>query len=135
MQIRSNVTTIPAAPSADAAAHYAARLSFETDCSDVGADVERGVEGFVVVDVRSPELYAEGHVPGSINLPHRRITAETAAALIPPGVLVVTYCNGPHCNGSTRGALRFAELGIPVKEMIGGIDGWRRENLPVEIGV
>ena len=44
------------------------------------------------------------------------------------------YCWGPHCNGAARGGLRLAELGYRVKEMIGGIDGWRREGLPVEGG-
>ena len=41
--------------------------------------------------------------------------------------LFVVYCAGPHCNGSTRAALRIAQLGRPVKEMIGGITGWRDE--------
>ncbi len=41
--------------------------------------------------------------------------------------LFVVYCAGPHCNGSTRAALRLAQLGRPVKEMIGGITGWLDE--------
>jgi rhodanese-related sulfurtransferase len=44
-----------------------------------------------------------------------------------PGTLFVTYCNGPHCNGAARGALRLARLGFPVKIMAGGITGWLEE--------
>jgi rhodanese-related sulfurtransferase len=132
MQTRSAVLNHPAADPADAAEHFAGRLAYESDCSDLGADIAAGVGGFVVVDCRSRHLYDAGHVPGAINLPHRRINAESVAELLPPDVLVITYCNGAHCNGSTRGALRLAALGRQVKEMPGGIDGWVRENLPVE---
>jgi rhodanese-related sulfurtransferase len=131
MQTRSAVLEHPVATPADAAAHFAARLSYETDCSDVGADIAAGVGGFVVIDTRSPALYLAGHVPGAVSLPHRRITAEIVA-LLPADVLLVTYCNGPHCNASTRGALRLTALGRQVKEMPGGMDGWIREGLPVE---
>src|SRR5581483_10573796 len=38
--------------------------------------------------------------------------------------LLVVYCDGPHCNGADRAAIRLASLGRPVKKMIGGITGW-----------
>ncbi len=134
MQIRSNVLEHRAARPSAAAAHFAGRLAYEADCSDVGADIAAGATGFVVVDCRSRQLYEAGHLPGAVNIPHRRITAETVGSLLPPDALVITYCNGPHCNASTRGALKFAELGRTVKEMPGGLDGWIREGLPVETG-
>jgi rhodanese-related sulfurtransferase len=49
-----------------------------------------------------------------------------------PTALFVTYCNGPHCNGAARGALRLAQLGYPVKIMAGGITGWLDEGFPLE---
>jgi rhodanese-related sulfurtransferase len=135
MRIRSNVTDSPAAEPAAAAKHFAARLCYEADCADVGGDIAAGATGFVVLDCRSPELYAAAHIPGAVNIPHRRITAETVDELLPRDALVVTYCNGPHCNASTRGALRLASLGRRVKEMPGGMMGWAAENLPVETGL
>jgi rhodanese-related sulfurtransferase len=133
MQIRSAVAATAPATAPQAIDHFRARLSYEADASDVAADLAAGLTGFVLVDCRSPELYAEAHLPGAINLPHRRITADVVDDLIPDeSTLIVTYCAGPHCNASTKGALRFAGLGRPVKEMPGGIDGWRRENLPIE---
>jgi len=47
--------------------------------------------------------------------------------------LFVVYCAGPHCNGAIKGAIRLARLGYRVKEMIGGITGWRDEEFAVEV--
>lgn len=120
-------------PPDDAAAHLRETLSRTTDPSDVHADLERGETGFVVLDARSPEAFARGHVPGAINLPHRKIDAETTAALR-KDVPIVAYCDGTHCNASTKAALRLAGLGFLVKEMIGGMDGWIRDGWDVERG-
>jgi rhodanese-related sulfurtransferase len=129
----SNVTAVPAALSADARQHFAKRFTFETDCWDTHDAMSRNVQDFVLLDVRGPALYAQGHVPGAINLPHGKISARKMAEW-PQGTLFVTYCAGPHCNGSTRGALRLAELGIPVKEMIGGVTGWLDEGFALATG-
>lgn len=119
------VSEIPAAPPAAAAAHFAAGFAFETDCWDVHAALAQGAD-FVLLDVRSPALFARGHVPGAINLPHGKLIAAKLAAW-PEDTLFVTYCAGPHCNGAARGALRLARLGRRVKLMAGGIAGWRDE--------
>jgi rhodanese-related sulfurtransferase len=68
-------------------------------------------------------LYANGHVPGAINLPDGKIVQDKLAQW-PETTLFVTYCAGPHCNGAARGALRLDKLGRPVKIMAGGITGW-----------
>lgn len=122
----SAVSEFPAAAPEAALAHFAARLAFETDCSDVHAALEDGKPDFVLVDVRGPGLYAKGHVAGAINIPHRQLTAERLAEF-PPDTLFVVYCAGPHCNGANKAALRLARLGHQVKEMIGGITGWQDE--------
>ncbi|MEN4918127.1 rhodanese-like domain-containing protein [Achromobacter spanius] len=130
MSTANAVTAIPAADSAVALSHFRAALQFETDCSDVAGALARGNPGFVLLDVRSPALFAQGHVPGAINLPHGKIV-ESKLANYPMDALFVTYCAGPHCNGATRGALRLAQLGRPVKVMSGGITGWLDESLPL----
>ncbi|WP_298196551.1 rhodanese-like domain-containing protein [Novosphingobium sp.] len=116
------VTAVPPAPSEVAKAHFAAEFTFETDCWDVHDALTKGAD-FVLLDVRSPAMYAAGHVPGAINLPHGKIIASKLTSW-PPETVFVTYCAGPHCNGAARGALRLAELGRPVKIMAGGITGW-----------
>jgi rhodanese-related sulfurtransferase len=131
--LRGLVTRAPAASPAEAVERLAARFAFETDCADVASDLSHGAGGFVIVDARSPEKYAAGHVPGALNLPTRTITAASTADL-DTGQLYVTYCDGPHCNGSTRSALRLAELGFRVKEMLGGFHFWQLDGHPVEVG-
>jgi len=116
-----------AGPATTAAAeHFAAKLAYETDVSDLQAALATGAPGFVLVDSRSRESWDQGHIPGAIHLPTREI-AGRAGALIPPGTAVVTYCWGPGCNGATRAALEFARLGYPVRELIGGFEYWVRE--------
>ena len=120
---RSPVAEVPAADSPAALAHFEALLGFETDCWDVHESLEWGEPGFVLLDVRSPELFREGHVPGAVSLPHRRLTDRNLAEY-PSDTLFVVYCAGPHCNGADKAAVRLARLGRPVKKMIGGITGW-----------
>jgi len=120
-----------ATPPAVAAAHFAHRLSVETDVSDVAAALESGRPGFVLLDSRSAQAWAQGHVPGAVHLPGREI-ADRALAELDRSVPVVTYCWGPGCNGATRAALALAMLGFRVREMLGGFEYWAREGLPVE---
>lgn len=128
------VTDVPAAPSHEAEAHFAASFSFETDCWDVHDALSRPDPGFVLIDVRSPEMFAKGHVPGAVSLPHGKIIGLKMAAWS-EATLFVTYCAGPHCNGAARGALRLARLGRPVKIMAGGVTGWLDEGFELEAGL
>ncbi len=122
----SQVAAIPAAPAPLAEAHFAAEFTFEADCWDVHDAFSRGEVDFVLLDVRSAELFARGHVPGAIHFPHGKLV-ESKLATWPADTLFVTYCAGPHCNGAARGALRLARLGRPVKIMAGGVTGWLDE--------
>lgn len=115
----------PAKPEA-AQQHFAAKLTFETDCADVFEALEQGHHDFVLLDVRGPNAYAQAHVPGALNLPRAQITASVLQSL-GQGKAFVVYCAGPHCNGADKAAEFIARLGFKVKIMIGGIVGWREE--------
>jgi rhodanese-related sulfurtransferase len=123
----------PVADREAALAHFRAKLSLETDPADVHHDLMAGEPGVVVVDARTPEAYAAGHVPGAVNLPHRRMDAASTAAL-PKDKLYVVYCDGIGCNASTKGALRLTALGFACKEMMGGLDWWIRDGFPITTG-
>ncbi|MCO7580328.1 MULTISPECIES: rhodanese-like domain-containing protein [Pseudomonas chlororaphis group] len=129
----SLVRSIAAAPSAIALMHFCNRLTFETDCSDVYSSQEAGEVDFVLVDVRGPEAFARGHVPGAINLPGHLLTVEQLADY-PRDTLFVVYCAGPHCNGANKAAVKLAALEYPVKEMIGGVTGWLDEGFELSTG-
>jgi rhodanese-related sulfurtransferase len=122
----SLVTTITAADSAAALAHFEASFRYETDCWDVHDALHNGQQDFVLLDVRGTEKYAAGHVPGALDLAHRKIIGSKIAEF-PADTLFVVYCAGPHCNGAARAAVRLAQLGRPVKVMPGGITGWLDE--------
>ena len=113
-------------------AHYANKLAYEIDSWDLKLAIEAS-ENVVVIDARSPEAFAREHIPGAINIPHRAMRAETVAAL-DRDALVVTYCDGIGCNGSTKGALAMTRLGFRVKELMGGLDWWKRDGHPTSQG-
>ena len=129
----SSVAAIPAASSDRAAAHFGTAFEFETDCRDVHDAIAGGQQDFVLFDARGPELYARGHVPQAVNMPHGKIV-EVKLRDYPRDTLFVVYCAGPHCNGAHRAAYRLAQLGRPVKLMIGGVTGWLDEGLTLEAG-
>jgi rhodanese-related sulfurtransferase len=110
--------------------HYRSKLEFEIDSWDLKLARESG-ERIIVVDARSRQAFVREHIPGAISLPHREMSRESTA-VIDREALVVAYCDGIGCNASTKGALRMAELGFRVKELIGGLDWWKRDGHPVE---
>jgi rhodanese-related sulfurtransferase len=109
----SLVLEVPAADPEIARRHYAAKLAVETDPSDVNHDLEAGVPGLMVADMRPLEAYAEGHVAGAVSLPYRSLDEESTAHLSRDALYVV-YCWDPGCNAGAKGAERLAELGFRV---------------------
>ncbi len=114
----------------ETAALMAEKLRFHTDSWDLSVDLKTGCGDIVVVDARSAGAYASGHIPGAISLPHRDMT-EIATAGLDRGKVYVVYCDGIGCNASTKGAYQLARLGFRVKELLGGLDWWRRDGHPV----
>ena len=112
--------------------HYQSKLTFETDSWDLKVALD-AKENIVVIDTRSPEAFAAEHIPGAINIPHRQMTKE-ATASINKDFTVVTYCDGIGCNASTKGALAMTKLGFKVKELMGGLDWWKRDGHPTSTG-
>lgn len=111
-----------------AEAFFRTKLRFEIDVMDV-ADAPDGA--LVLVDTRRKSSWDHGHIPGALHIPTADIPS-LAPELVPFGMSVVVYSWGPGCNGSTLAALAFAKMGYPVRELIGGIEYWIRNGLPVE---
>ncbi len=130
---RRMVLQTPAADPAQAHVHFTRRLAVETDPADVHADLVAHADdpGFVLVDARSRAAFEAEHLPGAINLLAAEIDAR-ALQRLPAGALVVTYCWSISCNASTKAAAALTALGVPAKEMIGGIAAWKAEALPTE---
>ena len=115
---------------ADQLNHYKNKLDFEMDSWDVNEALGNG-EPIMVVDGRSAEAYAQDHIPGSLILPHRTISADSTASL-DRSLTYVCYCDGIGCNASTKTAMKLLMLGFEVRELIGGLDWWRRDGYPTE---
>ena len=109
----------------DQLSFYKAKLEFEIDSWDLFDSINQGLD-IKVIDARSGEAYQLEHIPGSINLPYRTMSVETTQ-ILEKETLYVTYCDGIGCNASTKGAYNMAKLGFKVKELIGGLDWWKRD--------
>jgi rhodanese-related sulfurtransferase len=112
--------------------HYRRKLAYEIDSWDLKVAREAG-DNIVVVDARSPAAFAREHIPGALNIPHREMSAQSTAR-IDKAATVVTYCDGIGCNASTKGALRMTELGFLTRELMGGLDWWKRDGHRTERG-
>jgi rhodanese-related sulfurtransferase/acyl carrier protein len=109
---------------------YQLKLAYEIDSADLQAALDQG-QDVVVVDGRSSEDYDREHIPGAISIPHRSISQDSVAGL-PRESLYVTYCDGIGCSASTKTAIKLATTGFRVKELIGGLDWWKRDGHATE---
>jgi rhodanese-related sulfurtransferase len=111
---------------------YQDKLAYEIDSFDLN-ELRAGEAVVVVIDARSTTAFAYEHIPGAVSLPHREMDAATTAHL-DRAALIVTYCDGIGCNASTKGALAMTRLGFRVKELLGGLDWWKRDGYPTSAG-
>jgi rhodanese-related sulfurtransferase len=82
----------------------------------------------LLLDVRSADEFASGHVPGALNVSHEQVAAQLGA--LDSAREVVVYCErGPRAE-KAAGVLRGA--GFSVRHLTGDMSGWREQGLPVE---
>ena len=105
--------------------YYENKLAFEIDSWDLDV-IMKADENIIVVDARSTDAYRKEHIPGSLSLPHLKMNEETTK-MLDRKALIVVYCDGIGCNASTKGALKLSRLGFSVKELLGGLDWWKRD--------
>ncbi len=93
--------------------------------------LERVRDGLVtVLDVRPPEEYAAGHLPGAINIPLAEL--EQQLNEFDPSQEIVAYCRGPHCVLAFDAVAKLRERGVKARRLDGGLPEWRMEGFPVE---
>ena len=108
--------------------YFAAKLEAEWGPFDLKK--RAGDEKIVVLDTRSIESYRREHIPGAINIPADEIGSRSLEAL--RRKTVVCYCWNVTCHSATRVALALAREGYDVKELVGGIEEWKKAGFPVE---
>ena len=110
--------------------YYQEKLAYEIDSADL-QDALDGGQDVVIVDGRSSEDYEREHIPGAISMPHRSISQDSVTGLSRTA-LYVAYCDGIGCSASTKTAIKLATTGFRVKELIGGLDWWKRDGHATE---
>jgi ArsR family transcriptional regulator len=93
--------------------------------------LERSRAGAVtVLDVRPPDEFALGHLPGAKNIPLRELEARLAE--FDPAQEIVAYCRGPYCVLSYEAVAALRVRGFNVRRLEDGFPQWRAAGLPVE---
>ena len=97
----------------------------------MGPDLEQGlkeyeaVPGAILLDVRTPEEFASGHIPGAVNLPNEDIGTEEIPSLPDKDKLILVYCRSG--NRSKQAAQKLVNLGYTNIVEFGGIMDWKGE--------
>jgi rhodanese-related sulfurtransferase/DNA-binding transcriptional ArsR family regulator len=95
--------------------------------------LERARDGLVtVLDVRPAEEFAQGHLPGAINIPLERLKERLAE--LPADRRVVAYCRGPWCVLSFEAVAELRGAGFDARRLENGLPEWRRAGLPLARG-
>lgn len=128
--------TKPLQNSQQAADFFTHELEFKTNPHGVKAVVDGKVKNVTIVDLRTAQDFAKGHIPGAINVPwdqHKSFDDnETRFSELRKDGYNYVYCYELLCNLGQKAAKKFASLGYPVKEMVGGFDEWEKKGLPIE---
>jgi len=94
--------------------------------------LDRARKGLVtVLDVRPPEEFVSGHVPGALNIPVEQLTRRLRE--LPKGKEVVAYCRGPFCLMSFEAVQLLRKKGLKARRLRDGMPEWRMAGLPVEL--
>ncbi|MCL4798951.1 MAG: ArsR family transcriptional regulator [Burkholderiales bacterium] len=92
--------------------------------------LERARKGLVtVLDVRPPEEFAAGHLPGAVNIPVQQL--EKRLGELPKRKEVVAYCRGPYCLMSHDAVALLRKKGLKARRLQDGLPEWRAAGLPV----
>lgn len=107
---------------------FRAKLEFTTGPIELEQMIEND-ENINIVDVRYPDDFALGHIPGAVNLPKEKWDALEGLA---HDKINIVYCYSQVCHLAAAAALHFAEHGFPAMELEGGFDEWKMHDLPTE---
>lgn len=88
-------------------------------------------ESTVVLDVRPPEEYAAGHIPGARNVPFEELSVAVAEL---HGSPVVIYCRGAYCVMAHDAVRLLTAEGVDARRLEDGMLEWRTHGHPVEVG-
>ena len=83
--------------------------------------------GYIILDVRTPEEFADKHIPGAVNVPNETIGIEEIPELPDKDQLILVYCRSG--NRSKQASEKLAALGYTNVVEFGGINSWLGETV------
>ncbi len=120
----------------EAAKYFEAELAHKVNPGSVKRAIQTNDPNIVIIDLRKRAQYAEGHVPGAINLPfdewHSFDGTKADFSELDPTKMHYVYCYELYCNLSVKAALLLAQNGYPVKEVRGGFKAYKEHNYLIE---
>lgn len=85
----------------------------------------------IVLDVRPPDEYAAGHIPGAISMPYEEI--EQRFSELPDDGEIIAYCRGPYCIYAVRAVEVLRRRGFRARRLEDGIPDWTLRGLPITV--
>ena len=108
--------------------YFEAKMVFTTGPVELERMMKQG-QNINIVDVRAAEDYAEGHIPGAVNLPKDKWHSLDGLRKDKTNVL---YCYSQVCHLAATAAVEFASKGFPVMELEGGFRVWKEHDMEIE---
>jgi rhodanese-related sulfurtransferase len=93
-------------------------------------ETRAGDPSFVIVDVRTPEEFAQGHIEDAVNIDVEDASFATAIAGLDPEVTYLVYCRTGNRSASAVAQMRSAGLS-DVIDVEGGVVSWTEAGLPL----
>ena len=106
-------------------AHGSASSSYRQISMDEAMKMIKDEKNYIILDVRRPDEYAEGHIPGAINVPNEEIGNSQIAELPDKSQLILVYCRSGR--RSREAAEKLVRLGYTNIVEFGGILDWKGE--------
>lgn len=97
----------------------------EMSPADLRAQVAADASSLVILDVRTPEEFAAGHMPGAINIPHDQVPARLAEFRAWKDKSIVAYCRSGRRVGIALKALHDAGF-TKLVHLTGDMPGWSK---------
>ena len=108
--------------------YFERKMTFTLGPIEVKYYLDQG-EPLNLIDVRSADEFAKGHVPGAISLPESDWDSLRGLRMDRPNII---YCYSVVCHLAAKAAIHFAAKGFSVMEMDGGYDYWKKYELAEE---
>jgi rhodanese-related sulfurtransferase len=105
------------------------KVAFTTGPVELDQLLKNNPNQVTIIDVREPEDFAKGHIPGAINVPKNEWESSTKLSKDRTNVV---YCYTMLCHLAAKACVVFASKGFPVMELDGGFEGWKDNDMEIE---